>query len=286
MHNKIILNIIFLCLSFVSFAHAKIIETDHFEDILSEIDQNTLVLIDIDDTLINTTSMLGNTSWWNYFVSKILNAHLPLEKVRPQINEVIQKILQRIPMELVETDSADIIKKLQLQGTLALALTGRSRKSDYIKDADLCTHEHLAQVGIDFTQTAIPKHMKDKVCHFFSYGIIFTDYQDKGPFLKDFIGTMGFYPEKIVFIDDQLNQIKSVENAMASLRIPTVGFRYGRLDNLHKQFDPLLVNIQLEALIRKDWVLSDEEALKIAQENQNLSNDYFLNELIQEIVSN
>lgn len=281
MLKKIFVSI--LIFGFLSLSHslsAKIVETCYFDDIFAEIDQQTLVLVDIDDTLINTTSMLGNTSWWNYFVSKIKNAHLPLEVVRPDINEVIRKILFNVPMGLIESHIANSIKKLQTQGISVFALTGRSMKADYLNRPDLFTHETLNNLGIDFAITSVPEYHDAKTCPFFSYGIIFTDHQNKGPFLKEFLSSMDFCPKKVVFIDDNLIQMKSVEDTLALMGIPFVGFRYGRLDKIHRSFDPLLVNIQLEALIKDDLVLSDEEAVKVAQENSYSNPDYFMDELI------
>lgn len=282
MLNKFFTGIFALCLFFLPLqSQAKIVETHCFADVLREIDQDTLVLFDIDDTLINTTSMLGNTPWWRYFIPRVLNAGLPLDKVRPEINAVIQKILRQVPMGLIDPSASEIIRRLQNQGVMTFALTARCIKADYMIAADHGTHEHLKSVGIDFTLTPLSKYVDTNTSRFFSYGIIFTDYQEKGPFLKAFLDNLDLRPAKIVFIDDNIKQVKSVENVAELMGIPYTGFRYGKLDYFHEKFDPLIVNIQLEMLIKKDQVLSDEEAGKIARMNLGLESDYFINELIQ-----
>ena len=282
MLNKSIFSILTVCFLFLSFqSHAKIIETNRFADILSEVDHpNTLVFVDIDDTLINTVSILGNTAWWDYFISKILKANLPLDKVQVEINGVIQKIIKKVPMNLIEPDTSDVIRKLQQDNFLIFALTARQKKADYIDGADRETHEHLNSVGIDFTLTSISQQINDAVAAFFSYGIIFTGWHEKGPVLKIFLKEMELNPGKIVFIDDKLEQIKSVEKAAKSMGIPFSGFRYGKLDDFHQQFDPLIANIQLEALIKNDQILSNEEARKIAHIHPRHSPHYFIDELI------
>lgn len=278
---KLVTGIIIYCLVLSSILQAKIIETSCFADILTEVDSNTVVFIDIDDTMINTTSMLGNTLWWNYFVSHVTKANLPLDKARPKINLVIQKILEKVPMYLIEPRTSEIIKKFQSQGILTFALTARCINADYMQAADLGTYKHLKSVGIDFTLTPLPKQVDADTARFFSYGIIFTDHREKGPFLKTFLNNMDLHPTKIVFIDDNMKQIESVESVVESMNIPYTGFRYANLDNFHKQFNPLIGNIQLEALLKNDQVLSDDEAFEIAQKNKDLNPDYFLNELIE-----
>lgn len=276
---RILITCIAVCLFFIPCqTQAKIIETCNFADILTEIDAETLVFFDIDDTLINTTSMLGNTPCWNYLVSKFFHTKWSSDKTL-DIYAVIQKILHHVPMSLIEPNTADIIQDLQQQGILVLGLTARTKNANYMQEADKRTYDHLKSVDIDFSLTPLPNSNKSPLS-FFSYGIIFTDTQDKGPFLKTFLTHLGLHPKKVVFIDDKLSQIKSVQKSLKSINIPFVGFRYGKLDNFHTRFNPLIVNIQLEALIKESQVLSDEEAEEIALQNPHFSSDYFIQELI------
>lgn len=280
MWNKLITSIFILSVFLLPFqSDAKITETHCIADILSEADQDTLVFFDIDDTLINTTSMLGNSPWWYYFTSKVSKANLQQAMV-PQIYAVIQKILHEVPIGLIEPCASDIVGTLQARGILTLALTARSKTADYMPAADMKTHHHLNSVGIDFTRTPLPKNVEGEVAGFFSYGIIFTHYQEKGPFLKTFLKNMGLHPSKIIFVDDNAIQMKSVEKAVESMGISFAGYRYGRLDHFHAKFDPLIANIQLEALVNDSRVLTDEEAQHIARANPGRNPDYFMDHLI------
>lgn len=281
--NKLFLFIFACSLIFVPFqSQAKIVETYNFGDIEAEVHENTIVFFDIDDTLINTKSMLGNTAWWRYFVAKSKKVDLSHGNARSKINAIIQKIIVKVPMDLVDPYAADMVRKIQSKGIHVFGLTARCISPDYMPEADLGTHEHLQSVGIDFTLTPPPKYIDDSTARFFSYGIIFTNYQKKGPYLKAFLNNLDFKPEKIVFIDDCPEQVKSVEKAAEEMGISFSGFRYGKLDYFHEKFDPLVANIQLEQLIKNDRILSDEEALEIAKDNPGRSPDYFIDELIRE----
>ncbi|MBS4171437.1 DUF2608 domain-containing protein [Neochlamydia sp. AcF95] len=260
---------------------AKVVETHRFADILQEVDPHSIIFFDIDDTLINTTSILGNTPWWSYFVSKMATANLSKEEARLEVNKIIQKIMLQVPMRLIDPSAAEIIKKLQQQGILTFALTARCLNPDYMQEADLCAYKHLKSVGIDFSLNRLPKLIDSNSYKCFSQGIIFTDYQDKGPFLKNFLNHHSLRPSKVIFIDDSPRHMKSVESMVEAMGIPFCGFRYSQLDHFHKQFDPLLANIQLEAFLQNDRLLSDEEALKIAQAEPDKNPDYFINELMR-----
>lgn len=259
---------------------AKITETQEITDILQEIDEKTLVFFDIDDTLINTECMLGNTPWWNYFVNQLRKAHYTVEKLPPEINQIIQKIIMCVPVRLVDPQAAQMIQRLQQQGIPTFALTARLLKASYIENAAFYTHAHLKSVGIDFTLTPLLGMEEDKF-EFFSHGIIFTNHEEKGPYLRDFIHHYNLDPLKIVFIDDSLRHMKSVDQVLESIGIPFSGFRYGKMDHFHSRFDPLVANIQLEALMNFDKILSDEEAYEISQKGSFPDPDFFIHQLFQ-----
>jgi hypothetical protein len=225
--------------------------------------------------------MLGNTAFWNYFVSKVTDYSRGHQVCKENIHAIIQKIVARVPVGLIESNAAETIKHLQAQGIWTFGLTARCINPDYMPSADRGTYEHLKSVKIDFTQHPLMNKVNQETARFFSYGIIFTDHQEKGPYLEKFLQNMDLRPEKIVFIDDNVKQIKSVEKSLEKMGIPFIGYRYSNLDHFHTQFDPLIVNIQLEALIKNNEVLSDEEAVKISQSKVFCNSDYFVDELIK-----
>ena len=65
--KKFILHIGYLLL-LPAFLMAEIRETTRFEDLLEEADGQTLVLIDMDDTLIDSTINLGSSHWRHFSI--------------------------------------------------------------------------------------------------------------------------------------------------------------------------------------------------------------------------
>lgn len=279
---KLVRNLFLFLLLFVPLVtDAKIIPTHQVSDILQEIDSNTFVFFDIDDTLLNTKILLGNSEWWKYFMNTVKDSNYNKEH-RPEVLALIGKLLTGIPVVAIDICAPEIIKNLQNRGVTVLGLTARFLRAEYLSTMGDLSYNQLKSFGVDFSKTSLPGCINPEVNQFYSHGIIFTDHTPKGPYLARFLKLMDLHPKKIVFIDDSLSQIQSVEQTVESLGIEFSGLHYGKLAAFHATFNPLIANIQLEAYLKEGKILSDEEALKIAKNNPNLDPNYFLNSLIQE----
>ena len=84
----------------------------------------------------------------------------------------------------------------------------------------------------------------------------------KGDILKKFFERIGKKPGKIVFIDDQPKNIKTIKAMCEQEGISFVGIRYGGADEMVKLDDvkKKICDIQLERLRETGKVLSDKEA--------------------------
>src|SRR6187200_2380590 len=90
-----------------------IIETAHFSDIVPYANSKTLILLDIDDTLLLPTQTLGTDIWFQYRfkqnLSKGLSDSLALEKAISDW-EAIRMLTD---VKVVEEGTASIIEDLQ-----------------------------------------------------------------------------------------------------------------------------------------------------------------------------
>lgn len=252
-----------ICISFFSYVHADILEIDHLNDVRSYIThQEDLVLIDIDDTLITNPISLGNPAWRSWIKSKI-------PKYNPGFvvyDALTLFIAKHIPYRPVEDSTAQLISDLQVSGIPVFAFTARGRSQWYTTDiegVDQFTHEQLNQVGIDFRRTAIPKELQHLEPTYFYNGIIFAQHIKKGDLLKHLLKDLNFHPTCIIFIDDKLDQVQSVENVVKELGLPFIGFWYRGVEANISKFKPMIANIQLEALLLKNEIISDDTAHEI-----------------------
>lgn len=261
---------------------AEIIEIDQIDAVRPYITENTLCLFDIDDTLIDNPIQLGSSPWRSWVKPKILNDHTDFV-----LYDILTLyIAQNTSYKMVESSTAQLITDLQANETTVFAFTARGRSQWYTTDIegiDQFTHKQLNAVGIDFSKTRIPEELQFLESTYFYDGIIFAQHIKKGDLLKHLFKDLKYTPSLIIFIDDKLDQVKSVEAVAAEVGIPCLGFWYRRSEIDRASFNPMVANIQLEALLLKGEVINDEMAMDLAKEKSNEDPQVYLKEILEKI---
>lgn len=262
---------------------SQIKEIDCINEVFPEATSASIVLFDIDETLIETSSMLGGKAWRRY-------ARSALEKIKPhkEATELHDKITYLIAKNFVytavEDDIHDCLDELNKNQIPVFGFTARGKVHWYDMpslDGEELTIEHLKQAGIDLNAesaavdnalTAHPSYAK-KI--FFAYPI-----EDKGELIVELFKNMQMLPAKVVFVDDKLENVRVVDKACEQLGIPSVCFYYRHIE-LHRSFDLMVANIQLEKLLFENRVLSDEEVLLLKSKYLHKNPDAFFLELVK-----
>ena len=111
----------FIFSSFI--AWGEIVETQHFKEIHSYLVSDTVVVLDIDDTLLIPVQMLGCDEWFQCR----MRCH---QKEGFTASEILEKSLAEweavrhlTKMEIVEPGTEEIVRKLQDQGYIVMGLT-------------------------------------------------------------------------------------------------------------------------------------------------------------------
>ncbi|MBF0208408.1 MAG: DUF2608 domain-containing protein [Oligoflexia bacterium] len=223
-----------LCFGRPSFA--KIEEIKSMRDIESAITDDTLVVLDIDNTIIHPTTYLGSDEW-HYYLYRIYKINGVDEKeILSKTTDVWNKTQSLIEIELAEKGTPDLIKKLQGRGIKIMSLTARDGAI-----ADL-TIKHLKSLGVDFSKSSLLEADKELPWPeggvLVRGGIIFVGENNvKGKVLSQFLQKIKFIPRKVVFVDDRQKHVRSVDKEMGDLGVPCVSFRYGALDERVKSFE-------------------------------------------------
>lgn len=261
MFNKIITIIAVFVTSCI---HSEIVETYAIDDVRSYIQKDALYLFDIDETLIDNSTALGRSPWRNWIRSNLPKYHIDFEL----FDALTLYIAQNIPYNTVEPTTAKLISDLQDQKLAVFAFTARGRSEWYktqIEGIDRFTHDQLKYAGIDFSNTEVPVELESIDRAFFHEGIIFAEHIKKGDLIKRLFSQLSYKPSFIIFVDDKLEQAKSVEAALKEIGIPFIVFWYRGAELKHGDFNLMVANIQLAALLQQDIALSDEESAKIAK---------------------
>jgi hypothetical protein len=247
--------ILLILFFFPIFAFGLIVESQNMACLLKYADTNTLIVCDIDNTLIESALHMGSAQWRDHIRSKA-------RKLGHSENE-IENILDKfwlfaqffIPVRCVDPDTASTLSKLQQSQSILIALTAR----EPIEIAH--TEKQLLSVNVDLSHS----HFHTNSCSLplpypsvYDKGIVYCGENTKDAGLVAFFQKMKYSPQRVVFIDDRLEQLQRVENALQGMGIEFIGIRFSGADARVEAFDPAVADLQWSLL---PTILSDEEAL-------------------------
>jgi hypothetical protein len=193
------------------------------------------------------------------------------EKQNPDEKEKLGAALWKIETQLIDSKMPLLINVLQSRGIKTLLLTANyNGKVADIKSIESLCYLKLKKLGIDFEQSwknfnrinfKRTESKGKKFIPFFGNGMIFTCRVPKGEILKEFLTKLPQYKfKKVIFIDDHLKNIKSVEEATAKLNIEFVGIEYTYAKTKKRPpLDMEKVKKKCEILIKEKRWTSDAE---------------------------
>ncbi len=241
---------------------AKIIETQNFKEIKNHITKNTLILLDIDDTLLIPTQMLGCDLWFIDRLNQHIKAGLTKAEALERSLAEWEAIRHLTKMDIVEEGTEGIVQAMQEEEYTIMGLTTQGLA------LATRTSLQLKEKGIDLSKTAPSK--KD-VClsvgeHGVLYrsGILFTSGTNKGRSLFKLLDALQLDPPKIVFINDKETHLKEIERVAEALGVEFIGLRYAYSDAKKAAYDSKLAEVQFANSTLKH-LLSDKEAQELMQ---------------------
>jgi hypothetical protein len=235
---------------------AKPIEIQSFEESYAELKSASVVIFDIDNTILRPIQTLGSDQWYGYRVQTHLDAGLELNQAISKAVREWTSVQMKTQVQLTESNIPEIFAWLRQLGVPVLGLT--ARPLELIEKSI----QQLASVQVRFDNNAIRGgtiNVRAPDPARFDRGILFVGPKNnKGSVLRDFLSQIAFSPRKIAFLDDKEKHIVNVEKALEGSGIEYSGFRYGRMDAWVKSFDAALAEKQWDHFTRTGELLSDE----------------------------
>ncbi len=247
-----------------------ILETDQFADGLQfcKNSKNTLVLLDLDNTVLSYRHTLGTDQWVDFDYNELIKSGATISDAWDEVLKYYFELVPNIHPEdvyAVELETPQHIRNLQAKSFKVLALTSRG---DILQNE---TVTQLEQFDIDFNQGSF----KDKQKKFpfgiesvLYNGMILAGGKDKGKCLLEVLDVKQL-PQTIIMYDDKLSNLQKVRSAIKTLNnqalekkldfkpIQFIGIRYSRLDHKIQNVDEKIVELQKSYYKR---VLSDLDA--------------------------
>lgn len=254
---------------------AAITPVNSFKQIEHELlkaDANTLVVFDVDDVLI-TPRDLALRPCGEHFQPKSCEG-LSEEKM----DELTGTILNETPYLLIDPSAPKIIQSLQKRSIKTIALTSnRTGKLGVIPNMEDWRIEQLLDHNIDFnhsfphlpTLTFPELNSNESQPTLYKRGILFVGgyfnpkVSTKGELLRAFFEKAKWKPKKVIFIDDRIKNLQSVEKALNEAGIEHCGFHYHGVNSLPTNFDAEIAELQYSHLLKTNEWLSDEQAKEV-----------------------
>lgn len=244
-------------LTTISFLCGEIIETNKFQEIIHYIHPETLVVVDIDDTLLIPSQTLGTDVWF----SSRLEHYQQIKKDRLlALDRALadwEAVRHLTNVRIVEEGTDQIIYEMQKNNTALMGLTAQGLA--------LATRTimQLQSLSIDLSKTAPSSHdyyfMNGRTGALYRQGILFASGTSKGEALVKFFDAIGYSPKCVVFVDDRKSNLEDVKKSVESRGIRFIGLRYSYSDARVAAFCRDIADVQWTHSTL-DHLLSDEEA--------------------------
>jgi hypothetical protein len=210
-----VLNVLLLAF----YTQAEIIEIEEFKRILDYTSPETLVLLDIDNTLLEpiAENQVGSDQWFTQIIKEIT-------PVQAAIDCYCSTVLQT-PMTIVESTIPDILKHIQQQ-TVVLGFTMRSiilapRTVDQLKQNSISLGSRYQNRGF-MLETKYPIMLYEN--------IIFCQGYKNSKALFAVLDAYDICPKMILMIDDKRHYLEDIERGCIFRGIKFIGLCYGYLN--------------------------------------------------------
>ena len=227
---------------------SQIVKTNKINDVLNYIDQDTLAIFDVDNTLIEPSISVGGVAWFEHHMKRLQKNGLPEKEAIKQIYTIWSELQHIVGIRAVEETTAQVIAQLHERQIKTMGLTARgftlSRR----------TTEQLFGVGIALHDNTLhdKEIVLDKPHVGFYQGILsIPPYGNKGTWLRTFFDKIRYWPKKVIFVDDHRPYLAEVQSVFDEQKIAFTGFHYGAAQDRTVKFDPARVDLQARELLKK-----------------------------------
>jgi hypothetical protein len=215
-------------------SHPAVSEVREIKDLtlvtsaLQESSKRTLLVLDIDDTLLTSEHFFGSDKWYEW--QKTLDAHDP-GKV-PCLFDVIALNYEVGTQQPTQADAAHVINALQGDKLLLTSRNplylGGTLRTLHDNGFQLPTPLAGLQEGRSWTFRAHADAPPVRVIY--EQGIFMTTGQNKGLVLLDLLQRLNLRYERVLLVDDGKKNIDNMQHALRDAGIDYLGLFYTRVD--------------------------------------------------------
>jgi hypothetical protein len=218
--------IVIAFLTNLSISAAEVRELPTMAQAVATADRHTLVIFDLDNTVLEAKQMLGSDQFFGYLMELAKKRGLDENAAKEWSLSKAGYVQPRTGVQAVEAITPALIQSLQKRGIFVMALTARPAGW-----AD-STLKQVASLGVDFRATA-PRLISapmESAGHFVNGVFFLTKKSNKGAAMLEILKQTSTSVNRVLFIDDKTSNIESVEKALAQTSIAHLSIRYSAAD--------------------------------------------------------
>lgn len=222
-----------------------VVEESAMSRVLAEAGPDSLVVFDIDNTLLTPCGHLGSDEWYDYLCERGVARGLSAAEAGLRADEAFNRWQSPVGVRSVDPLSPAVLAKLRERGIPYFALTARSAGVREI------TLRQLASLDLGMTRggfapgdSAKPGAISPHTA--FQGGVFFVgeDGPTKGEALTRILDLSGLKPRRIVFVDDKAKHTRTVDAALSARGVDHVCLRFARKDAEVKAFRKDMANAE------------------------------------------
>ena len=251
-------------------AEAKIQELPNLAGLnFSQLSPDTLVVFDIDNTLIRQNHMIGTHQWGDYISERAVRSGVATDEAKQIQYRAFAEVQPYAQVVPVEEGVKNILSSLSQKNIKHFALTARAAQ---LKDI---TKTQIKILNHSFAESFPAQKDQNILEGYLDDGIIFSGSTPKGELLKKIIENSTTQITHIIFIDDKLYNLESVEKSFAESNIILESYRYGAADAVVNTFNPQVADIEYSIFKDQRQIIADEEAAQLVGQPQKIVDTSF-----------
>lgn len=187
---------------------------------------NTLIVFDIDNTLLTTKTDLGSDQWFSFLVQEKMNMGITRAQAVAQVLPLYYHVHSIVDLVSTESDLHAQVADIKELCDYSVCLTARSlplasRTIEQLQMNQLTFHDYdQLERELSLTHPSMYKG-----------GVLFCGMNEKGEVLMHFLDLIDYHPEVIIFVDDKEKYIANVQAAAEKRNIHFIGLRYTGCDD-------------------------------------------------------
>lgn len=228
--------------------------------------KTTLLVFDLDDTLITMTQPLGSVGWWDWQAELLKNGNDSSKLFTSDITQLIriQNILfQLVKMEVTDENVLPFIYQATKDGAIIMGLTARGKEhlsatlmqltdNKFTENGKLLFKQYGLNLATDKASVAgnffCPQFKREVIYH---DGLMFLSGEDKGQALSCILSSTQQTIQTIIFVDDSVKNTQSVRKSfMNRADINVINILYTKENDKE---DAVQKDEELQEKIYNDW---------------------------------